>query len=67
MSKREKHVHQTAAVPDSPTGNDHNTPTMVRDEIAQLAFELWQRRGCPVGSPEEDWVQAETTIRQSHQ
>ena len=27
-------------------------------DIAALAFELWQARGCPAGSPEEDWFQA---------
>ena len=27
-------------------------------EIAQLAYELWQSRGCPEGSPEEDWFRA---------
>ena len=27
-------------------------------DIATLAFELWQARGCPEGSPEEDWFHA---------
>ena len=27
-------------------------------DIATLAFELWQARGCPEGSSEEDWFQA---------
>ena len=27
--------------------------------IASLAYELWQGRGCPEGSPETDWLQAE--------
>jgi len=66
MSKRDKHVHQTTAVLDSPA-LDNSTPTMANDEIAKLAFELWQRRGCPAGSPEEDWMQAERAIRQSRQ
>jgi hypothetical protein len=25
------------------------------DEIAKLAYELWERRGHPLGSPEIDW------------
>jgi Protein of unknown function (DUF2934) len=33
------------------------------DEIATLAYELWQARGCPYGSPEEDWSRAESEIR----
>lgn len=28
-------------------------------KIAEIAFSLWQERGCPYGSPEEDWYQAE--------
>lgn len=27
-------------------------------DIAALAYELWQARGCPAGSPEEDWFRA---------
>ena len=26
--------------------------------IAALAYELWQARGCPEGSPQEDWFHA---------
>ncbi len=29
-----------------------------QDRIAQLAYELWQQRGCPQGSPDVDWEQA---------
>ncbi len=31
--------------------------------IAQLAYEYWTQRGCPMGSPEEDWYRAERDIR----
>jgi len=30
--------------------------------IAALAYELWQGRGCPVGSSETDWLQAEQAL-----
>ena len=33
------------------------------NEIATLAHELWQTRGCPYGSPEEDWLRAEGELR----
>jgi hypothetical protein len=33
------------------------------DEIAALAHELWQARGCPYGSPVEDWLHAERELR----
>lgn len=34
-----------------------------QDTIASRAYELWQVRGCPIGSPEEDWFRAETELR----
>lgn len=33
------------------------TPTA--DEVAALARKLWEARGCPEGSPEQDWYEAE--------
>jgi hypothetical protein len=30
--------------------------------IARLAYELWERRGRPLGSPEIDWYAAETAL-----
>ena len=33
-----------------------------RAEIAQRAFELWHERGCPVGSPDVDWKEAEQDL-----
>ncbi len=35
------------------------------EEIARLAYECWQRRGCPIGTPEEDWFLAEEQFKQS--
>jgi len=32
-------------------------------DIAVLAQAFWQARGCPQGSPEEDWFRAEDTLR----
>jgi hypothetical protein len=34
-----------------------------QDDIAQLAYALWQRRGCPEGSAETDWLEAEAQLR----
>jgi hypothetical protein len=30
--------------------------------IAALAYQLWQARGCPDGSPDTDWFQAEQEL-----
>ena len=32
------------------------------EEIARLAYQLWERRGQPLGSPEIDWYAAETAL-----
>jgi hypothetical protein len=41
----------------------YGVTTCGNDEIAALAYKLWQARGCPYGSPEEDWLRAETELR----
>jgi Protein of unknown function (DUF2934) len=33
-----------------------------QDQIAALAYALWQAIGCPEGSPEDDWLQAEQEL-----
>jgi hypothetical protein len=35
----------------------------IHAQIAIRAYQPWQRRGCPIGSPEEDWVHAEEELR----
>jgi len=34
-----------------------------RAQVEKLAFEFWEERGCPSGSPEEDWFRAEQVLR----
>jgi Protein of unknown function (DUF2934) len=31
-------------------------------EIESLAYQLWQQRGCPWGTPEVDWFEAEQKL-----
>jgi len=33
------------------------------EEVATLAYQLWIERGCPIGSPEVDWFQAEEQLK----
>jgi hypothetical protein len=33
------------------------------EEITRLAYQYWQQRGCPIGTPEEDWFRAEEEIK----
>jgi hypothetical protein len=34
----------------------------MNQDIAKLAYALWQQRGYPYGSPEFDWFEAERTL-----
>lgn len=36
-------------------------------QIERLAFQLWEERGRPPGSPEEDWHRAEKRLRRQSQ
>ncbi|MBV8841677.1 MAG: DUF2934 domain-containing protein [Bryobacterales bacterium] len=31
-------------------------------DIAPLAYSYWQQRGCPDGSPQEDWFRAQQEL-----
>jgi Protein of unknown function (DUF2934) len=33
---------------------------------ALLAYAFWRARGCPEGSPDEDWFLAEEQLRHQH-
>jgi hypothetical protein len=33
------------------------------EEIATLAYSLWQARGYPEGTPDEDWLNAEKALK----
>jgi len=36
--------------------------TATHDDVKQRAYECWQQRGCPIGSPEVDWWRAEQEL-----
>ena len=41
------------------------SPMSTQDQIARLAYSIWERRDTSQGSPEQDWQEAERQIRQS--
>ena len=49
------------------TGQMHESgsATFGHNDIAPLAYALWEARGCPQGSPEEDWFHAVQQLRAS--
>lgn len=56
-----------AAAPESGLANaavETARPHAVSDceEVRELAYSHWEARGCPEGSPEEDWFQAEQDL-----
>ena len=36
---------------------------MFERQISHLAYQLWMQRGCPLGTPEIDWLQAEEKLK----
>jgi hypothetical protein len=43
--------------------NEQGIATFGHAEIAVLAHSLWRERGCPEGSPEQDWFRAAHELR----
>lgn len=37
------------------------------EQVAALAHQYWQERGCPSGSPDEDWFRAERALNERSQ
>jgi hypothetical protein len=46
---------------------DSQLDNMERKAIAELAYRMWEARGRPLGSSEEDWYRAESTLRTSRE
>ena len=38
------------------------TAALEPDHVAELAYTLWESRGCPIGSPEDDSFKAEQEL-----
>jgi len=46
-----------------PSGEQGSAESVIaHEEIAVLAYSYWEARGCPHGSPEEDWFRAEADL-----
>ena len=61
--ERQKRVINDTTTP-VPAGSIEN---MNDNQIAARAYDLWQERGCPVGSPETDWFRAAEDLRDQTQ
>ncbi len=56
-------VEEAAIQEDSPDIATSNRPQ--ESEIAEAAYYLWLKRGCPVGSDQDDWFEAEAALKNS--
>jgi hypothetical protein len=45
-----------------PSGADGD-PEVTQEDIARLAYALWEQRGGQGGSPEDDWYRAERQLQ----
>jgi hypothetical protein len=39
------------------------TENVNQNAIAALAYQIWQKRGCPTDSDQEDWFRAESELK----
>ena len=44
-------------------GESMENQELDQTRIESVAYEFWVQRGCPIGSPEEDWFHAEQRLR----
>ncbi len=56
VAKTRTELSQTSARMDA-SEPDHEQARAI------LAYRFWQERGCPIGSPEEDWFRAEQALK----
>ena len=56
MASQAKKMDPTKAITSDPNIQAVRSETVDEDEIAVRAYELWHERGCPIGTPEVDWL-----------
>ena len=60
-------IVEPQAVNNTPGNGAQSEPSRPSHEaIAQLAYAIWEQRGCPIGSPEQDWLRAEHALLREH-
>jgi len=65
MAKQSKQVNsnsKTITAIASVAANNGAATGCDYEGVCQLAYLYWQARGCPEGSPEDDWFQAEQEL-----
>ena len=64
MFKKTTTAERGKSSTDAPSPNrTRSNVEVTREAIAQLAFQKWQKRGCPTGQDQRDWFEAERELR----
>ena len=65
--RRPRTVHRKPAAESTilPLENleEHTPANTTSEDISRLAYSLWEERGCPAGTAEEDWLRAEQLLQ----
>lgn len=61
--RRPKEPTQEVVTPDLSEATELASNQDKREEVTRLAHEFWIERGCPIGTPDEDWFRAEAEVR----
>lgn len=56
------HVPAILVESEDAMGMIESVPDLRHQEIAKLAYEIWERNGLLAGSAEQDWLEAEQTV-----
>jgi hypothetical protein len=54
---------QTTEILDKSGSSEPPTTNPEKKMVEALAYQLWLQRGCPIGSEQEDWLEAERQLR----
>ncbi len=62
MAGRAMRIEPRKTVTTQPEISHSRSGIVDESAIAARAYELWQERGCPIGSDQEDWYRAEQEL-----
>ncbi len=63
MASRAMNIDPKKSVTSDPDIHHGRSDSVDENAIAALAYQLWQERGCPIGSDQEDWYRAEEDMK----
>jgi len=46
---------------------NRSEPSVDREAVEAMAYQIWLERGSPIGSDQEDWYRAEAALNDRHQ